>query len=155
MLPSHLSVTPSVSKAVLLFYSLSFPLFSSPVSIMPSSARARSRSLRRLDREEASVVLRCAPPGVGFWLPMLNEELFGVQPSWSDLRLLRARRLEERESDLHRFFDLVVEEDAAARRSAVAAEMEEGDWDIEPLLHLPLLPGRRVGVSGLVTPIRP
>ena len=122
---------------------------------MPPSARARSRSLRRLDREEASVVLRCAPPGAGFWLPMIDEELSGVQPSWSDLRRLRARRLAERESDLQRFFDLVVEEDASARRAAAAAELEEGDWDIEPLLRLPLLPGRRVGVSGLATPIHP
>ena len=109
---------------------------------MPSSARARSRSLRRLDREEASVVLRCAPPDSGFWLPMLDESLFGVQPSWSALRRLRARRLGERDSDLHRFFDAIVEEDAVARRAAAAAALEDGDWDIVPLLGLPLQPGR-------------
>ena len=131
----------------------SFSLYTS--FAMPTSTRARSRSLRRLDREEAAVVLRCAPPSAGFWVPMLDERLFGVQPSWADLRLLRSRRLAERGEDLHRHFDLAVEENDSDRLVAAAVAREEGDWDIEPLLRLPLLPGRRVGVSGLVSPIHP
>ena len=130
--------------------SLSLVLFT-----MPASARARSRSLRRLDREEASVVLRCAPADGGFWLPMLDVGLFGVQPSFSDLRLLRSRRMAARDGDLHRFFYTITDAEAEVRRIEAAAALELADWDIEPVLRLPLQPGRRIGIRSYISPIHP
>ena len=86
---------------------------------------------------------------------MLEESIFGEQPSFADLRLLRAARLAARDDDLHMIFDAVVAEAAAVRAAVVAAEAEARDWDIEPLLRLPLQPGRRVGLRSYRSPIHP
>ena len=86
---------------------------------------------------------------------MLREPIFGVQPSCGEFRTLRERRFLERDQDLHRFFDLLHEEEASLRREMEILEAELYDWDIEPLLRLPLQRGRRVGSRSLVSPIQP
>ena len=42
-----------------------------------------------------------------------------------------------------------------ARRAAVAAALELADWDIEPLLRLPLQPASRIRIRSFISPIHP
>ena len=137
-------------------------------SVDAAPARRRSRSRRRFrvgdirrsqqelykihDRQEASIFVNYRPVE-GHWVALLPPDIFGPQPTFAVLHAQRLRRLEERNCDLHRYFELDSERLAAEEQARQQEEADTIDWDITPLLALPLQPGWKIASSSYRSPI--